>query len=486
MDEYLQYLHEHREIEGDSDSDDKARALVRAVLGNKRGLPSDKRLLVLMIKDMQDGYTGDDDERAILNVLLGAENDPARWAPLPELFAAGKEGLSPAQLFFDLDGAEEEELLAFFGRNFKQGKKVAQSDSRELGAPTAETRDGEADHDVVAGNSLKPLETDDESEGWLRAAEKRKDDRFEGLARDGEAKFRQETVAFANSLVASLIETKKQPKPNGARIDNLRGGLAVLFVILSSDEVKGIDEIPGIAYRSEDEVVRSSAITSLLKDAYGVVGQQRFLRRLAKLVGKEIPATPDGSREWLDAHTEKVGEVFSELDRAGIPGSGSMAGMPRSIEMSNRLLHEYTDHVNDAPFDPAGRLGGARTNAAKQIELDCDGLATYGQRLLRAQGWTTVGYLTVVPNGERDAHAVSLARKGDRFIGVSNTNVQLLGSGEDMKLEDAKRALLVLALDVYGTLTGYKAYYLPAQENGTPDRRQPDPAASNVTPYAAD
>jgi hypothetical protein len=75
---YLQYLDDHAAIEGDYDSDNKAREIVRRW---RRGDPKFRPSLTqkqLMLLEMIDGPTLDDDEQAILELLRGSNDADVR------------------------------------------------------------------------------------------------------------------------------------------------------------------------------------------------------------------------------------------------------------------------------------------------------------------------------------------------------------------------------------------------------------------------
>lgn len=117
-------------IEDHRDSDDKARALVRLWRQGRQALtPAQK---IVLIREMQSGFTGNDDERAILALLL---NSPE--SELPQLFAP-KGGLDPKDLDSDFHGAEEDALRAFYDQHFIGGRKAALDGSQRVkSAPPA-------------------------------------------------------------------------------------------------------------------------------------------------------------------------------------------------------------------------------------------------------------------------------------------------------------------------------------------------------------
>ena len=118
------------EIEDDNDSDDKARFIVREWFrGKSIALASDEldaKTKATLIREMQSGFTGNDDERAILVLLLNSSD-----ADLQVIFAPGS-GIDPKDLDSDFHGGEEEELRAFYDRKFVGGRQAALRGSRKL------------------------------------------------------------------------------------------------------------------------------------------------------------------------------------------------------------------------------------------------------------------------------------------------------------------------------------------------------------------
>jgi hypothetical protein len=117
-------------IEDKGDSDDKARAIVAQWHQGKLAL--DPQQKIALVQEMQSGFTGNDDERAILTLLI---NSPA--AELPTLFAA-KGGLDPKDLDSDFQGAEEGALRAFYDEHFIGGRKTALEGGRAVRAAKAD------------------------------------------------------------------------------------------------------------------------------------------------------------------------------------------------------------------------------------------------------------------------------------------------------------------------------------------------------------
>lgn len=111
---YLRVLDQTGDIEDDDDSDDKCRQIVRDW---KRGggpyVLTEKRK-ALMIREMQSGFTGDDDERAILELLERSYN-----FELSYIYGAG--GVTVAGLDSDFHGEEWDRLKDFYNRRFERG-----------------------------------------------------------------------------------------------------------------------------------------------------------------------------------------------------------------------------------------------------------------------------------------------------------------------------------------------------------------------------
>ncbi len=115
---YLGKIVANQRIEGDYDSDNKARDVVRKWKAGKLDLelfPLTKRLL---IQEMQDGVVTDVD-RAGISTLL----ESANRRDLLEIFGAGR--VDPKQLLKDFDsGTYKQWLESFLNRRFKDGKEA--------------------------------------------------------------------------------------------------------------------------------------------------------------------------------------------------------------------------------------------------------------------------------------------------------------------------------------------------------------------------
>lgn len=115
---YLQKLRDTGKIEDKGDSDDKARGIVRKWLAGGDDFSLEPDIKVLLIKEMQSGFTGNDDERAILNLL-----EKSAWPDIEAMFSPGQ--LDPEDLDSDFHGDEEDVLRDFYDSRFKGGRKAA-------------------------------------------------------------------------------------------------------------------------------------------------------------------------------------------------------------------------------------------------------------------------------------------------------------------------------------------------------------------------
>ena len=111
---YLDQLRKHKVPLGGLAGDNKARGVVREWKRDKSGFALDAELKILLIREMQAGFTGDDDERAILDLLEGSVD-----AELGQIFGPGS--IDVSTLNKDFHGEEWDSLRAFYERRFPDG-----------------------------------------------------------------------------------------------------------------------------------------------------------------------------------------------------------------------------------------------------------------------------------------------------------------------------------------------------------------------------
>ena len=122
---YLAGLEKRRDIEGDIDSDNKARAVVARWKKSTAGFSLTGMQKMLLIRELQDGATGDDDERAILDILKRSEPGDLRI-----IFGYIKVN----DLLGDFDGAEQKELRSWIELRFDDGLDGLRTGKTEPGS----------------------------------------------------------------------------------------------------------------------------------------------------------------------------------------------------------------------------------------------------------------------------------------------------------------------------------------------------------------
>lgn len=115
--DYLLKITSTSTLEGAFDSDNKARALVQKWKTSAPGWDLSGRQKSLLIDEMLDGPTGDDDEDAILDLLELSDAGDLRM-----IFRKSKERFE--RLDSDLDWSQHDRLLAFVAKRFKGGRKA--------------------------------------------------------------------------------------------------------------------------------------------------------------------------------------------------------------------------------------------------------------------------------------------------------------------------------------------------------------------------
>jgi hypothetical protein len=119
LQDYLTKLDQMGKIEDYTDSDNKARSIVNAwKLGGSPYVLTAQRK-ALLIQEMQSGFTGDDDELAILELL-----ERSYTFELSYIFGAG--GVKAKDLNSDFHGEEWDQLQDFYQRRFTGGMAAVQ------------------------------------------------------------------------------------------------------------------------------------------------------------------------------------------------------------------------------------------------------------------------------------------------------------------------------------------------------------------------
>jgi hypothetical protein len=112
---YLDGVDAQDKIEDRYDSDNKARAIVRRWMRGNSKFHLSSHQMVLLIREMDTGYVGSEDQEGILDLLTRAENGDLR-----SIFAPSQ--INPKDLSGDFGGKRKERLLQFFETRFRGGK----------------------------------------------------------------------------------------------------------------------------------------------------------------------------------------------------------------------------------------------------------------------------------------------------------------------------------------------------------------------------
>lgn len=192
-----------------------------------------------------------------------------------------------------------------------------------------------------------------------------------------------------------------------------------------------------------------------------------FLITLCDRAGTPIPRPANLSfnslRSWLEAQTETIAGAAPKVygDKKNF-----------WFELYELLAEYYFFHVDREDIIPdlhghidrlaAGDPGNLRMKA------DCDVFATYGARFLRAIGFTSVGYMGIMPiradgsNGE--GHAGALLKKDGEYFIINNIQAYgLTATTEAEALVKMKDELL----DIYRTKpTNFHVFYAPPDATG--------------------
>jgi len=246
-----------------------------------------------------------------------------------------------------------------------------------------------------------------------------------------------------------------------------------------------------------DAEVQKSALAQM--GVNSISSMENFLVKAGRLAGVTIagPAANQKANAWLDANTEKIGQALQTLQGRGITGF-KQTDLEQEVigQMLTVFFRAATDAEGDIKPDPLGKLGKLGVDAGTgEVIADCDVWATYGARLFRGIGWTTVAYLSIIPDEkdptdqsvDRPGHAVVLvshtAGQTTSFAGVSDFTVKAFSATDEA---GAKSELLALALDIYsakGIPKKYRSYYVPAGPGGAYDVKILDPDKNGLVPW---
>jgi hypothetical protein len=306
-------------------------------------------------------------------------------------------------------------------------------------------------------------------------------------------------IAAASSITDALKQEAKTLAAKcwankGADLDAARMQVKRIVGALMSNGAQdaGID-VAAIA----DGEVQKSALAQL--GVNSIASMENFLVKAGRLAGVTIaaPGATTKANAWLDANTDKIGQALQVLQGRGVTGF-KQTDLEQEVigQMLTVFFRAATDAEGDIKPDPLGKLSKLGVDPSTgEIIADCDVWATYGARLFRAIGWTTVAYLSIIPDEkdptdsskDRPGHAVVLVKHDSggtsSFAGVSDFYVKAFSATDEA---GAKSELLDLALDIYsakGIPKKYKSYYVAAGPGGAYDVKILDPDKNGLVPW---
>jgi hypothetical protein len=300
------------------------------------------------------------------------------------------------------------------------------------------------------------------------------------------------TVAKAVEVAKKAYAEVQRLKTAKAGDDKVEDAYKEVNRVTNALIANGADNAAIDFAKTADSTVQTGVLNALRSyNNKGVAGQQAFAIKAGRLVGVTVGAATGTSAAWLDAQTEKIGETYKKLEAAGLKGLSNDPNSSLSLTFVAEMLQQYFAlSPTDVKPEVTGKVGKVKANASNQLEFDCDVYATYGARLLRAAGWSTVGYMAIVPDSStgRDAHAVSLAKRaassgGSEYVAVSDWMLKQFTAADD---DAARDPLLKHGLDIYSSLgepSSWKAYYSPAGPGGAYDLKLLDPEKNSLPVY---
>jgi|GEM_PF-2155849 len=188
-----------------------------------------------------------------------------------------------------------------------------------------------------------------------------------------------------------------------------------------------------------------------------------FLVALGDRAGTPIPRPANLSfnslRIWLEAQTETIAASGPTV----YPGSKNYWFALYNFVCDVFFFHVDTGNVTPNAHGhidhlPAGDPGNLR------MQADCDVFATYGTRFLRAMGFTSIGYMGIMPIVPKPVgHAGALLQKDGAYFVVNNKAAYRITAGTEAEAQVKLRDEL---LDVLRNPTDYEVYYAPSDATG--------------------
>jgi hypothetical protein len=154
--DYLAAIVKANAIEDHYDSDNKARAIVRRWKAGEPKFRLNAHQMTLLIKEMESGYVGSEDQTGIFDLLSHAANGDLR-------IIFGSDGVSPKELESDFSGDMRKRLQLFYDTRFEGGRAALDGGKVEpISGPAAGAPSFDWDFAAFTERIENPAYTDDE------------------------------------------------------------------------------------------------------------------------------------------------------------------------------------------------------------------------------------------------------------------------------------------------------------------------------------
>lgn len=188
-----------------------------------------------------------------------------------------------------------------------------------------------------------------------------------------------------------------------------------------------------------------------------------YLVFLCERAGTPIPRPTNlnftSLRAWLEAQTETIAAAAPKV----YPDNKD-----HWFQLFTLITDAYFFHVEllDVRPDPLGHLTAlvADAPARTRMRADCDVFAAYGTRFLRTMGFTSIGYMGILPvEPDPVGHVEALLKKDDAYFAVNNKDIfRITAATEAAAITKVRDHIL----RVLGHPATYQVYYAPSDATG--------------------
>lgn len=219
----------------------------------------------------------------------------------------------------------------------------------------------------------------------------------------------------------------------------IAGGLSGKGAMAQAMEVVSLIDVVSEGAREQMGKALNSVAVNATENETTARDYLKMLLRMTGVASKDTPADPQA---WLQNNTEAVGQAIRVME--------PVLGGEIARQLTNSVLKASftTDYKFSVTPSGAGNIANLPkdANAGKRLLADCDVYAVYGMRLLRAQGWETVGYFSFQGKTKDDlAHAIGLARRkttdgNTEYVSIDSMKSPMVVFLGTMASDDAAKA----------------------------------------------